>query len=92
MIRKRNTLKKLPKQIKLQMDTTKSHPGEGGGGMGLQHEKDRKAIVLLGYLGLTLVFMAESQNFNPSKYCSGSCKTKYLTNIQDMQTECCKLH
>ena len=43
------------------MDTTKSHPGEGGGGRGLQHEKDRKAIVLLGYLGLTLVYMAESQ-------------------------------
>lgn len=38
MIRKINTVKKLPKQIKLQMDTTKSHPREGGGGMGLQQE------------------------------------------------------
>lgn len=51
-------VKKLPKQIKLQMDTTKSHPGEGGGGMGLQQEWDRKAIVLLGYLGLTLIWFS----------------------------------
>ena len=29
---------KATQQIQLQMDTMKSHPGEGGGGMGLQQE------------------------------------------------------
>ena len=47
MIRKINTVKKLPKQIKLQMDTMKSHPGEGGGGWDFNRNKTGKPLYCL---------------------------------------------